>query len=621
MTQSPSQPDLERRLREAELFARITTAAANLSPISVLNTVCQEVAAAIGVSDAAFAQLDANNQTLTVISEYRSSGPSALGMELKLSEPLTQEVIVQRRAVTIDDVLTHELLRDSRSRLGKLGIRSLLVVPVIAHGQVIGSIGLDAYEPHRFSQDDLELVTSVIRAAAPALEQTRLYEQLRHSFERYEALVETLDGVVWEAIWNGKQLECIFISPQVETLFGHPREAFLGNHDLSVWKDVLHPSDLPVLRNIMVRVGRSLVRTTAESRAFHRDGRALWLRDQISGWLHNGQVHIRGLILDITAQKRASELERDRNEVLQLIAQGQPLQVTLERLRIMAAAQTNGVGSAMILFDQSEFAVVNAVGMTASAVDRLHSSEGQAFLLEFAGEKRLLRTGEILNLSMNDPRLVGYSGQLMGTDARQIAVLPVRSSNADLLAAMLVFHNETVFTPSAGWRALMDLLVIAIEHDRLMQTLEFQATHDQLTRLPNRNLYHQRLEMAMRDFAQVGLLSLDLNGFKQVNDRFGHSVGDELLVGVAETLRTSATPADTVARLGGDEFVMVLPNASRADCLQLAETIRSRVDAFQLENGASVTASVGVALYPADAIEADELYRAADRAMYAEKHR
>lgn len=152
------------------------------------------------------------------------------------------------------------------------------------------------------------------------------------------------------------------------------------------------------------------------------------------------------------------------------------------------------------------------------------------------------------------------------------------------------------------------------------------ANHDPLTGLPNRSLLLDRLDRALAQAArrggQVGLLVLDLDEFKQVNDRFGHAVGDLLLQGVATRLQTSTRDADTVSRYGGDEFVVLLPEAGGR---QGATVVAQKIDAslatpFVLDgHSITVSACIGIALYPLDGIAPAHLLQRADMAMYGAK--
>lgn len=164
--------------------------------------------------------------------------------------------------------------------------------------------------------------------------------------------------------------------------------------------------------------------------------------------------------------------------------------------------------------------------------------------------------------------------------------------------------------------------------ERKQSALEQMALYDTLTGLGNRALLFQRLEAALRsDGAAVGLLYLDLDGFKRVNDTYGHAAGDVVLVEVARRIAIAVRPQDTVARLGGDEFaVLCHPIRSEADLDHIAarihEALSDRIDLPAGEYvviGASIGLATGSSLNGVGASAADELVRAADAAMYRVK--
>jgi diguanylate cyclase (GGDEF)-like protein len=168
----------------------------------------------------------------------------------------------------------------------------------------------------------------------------------------------------------------------------------------------------------------------------------------------------------------------------------------------------------------------------------------------------------------------------------------------------------------------------AIERQQMLSRLQFMAQHDPLTRLPNRALLHDRLHTALararREQTQLSLLFLDLDKFKQVNDTFGHAIGDLLLQMVANRLRQCIRESDTVARLGGDEFVVLLEDFRSPDhALLVAEKIRLALNQpFDLNGQAHRTLpSIGVAFYPQHGDDAHQLLSHADNAMYVAKKR
>ena len=160
------------------------------------------------------------------------------------------------------------------------------------------------------------------------------------------------------------------------------------------------------------------------------------------------------------------------------------------------------------------------------------------------------------------------------------------------------------------------------------QSILHQATHDALTGLANRTVLVDRLEqaiaMAQRYDSTVGLMFMDLDGFKAVNDTYGHVVGDHLLIAVSRRLETFLRKTDTICRQGGDEFILMLPHASDFETLMgLAERIQADLKKpFTSVPGNEelrISVSIGVARWPEHGSDTDALMQAADRAMYQSK--
>jgi len=156
--------------------------------------------------------------------------------------------------------------------------------------------------------------------------------------------------------------------------------------------------------------------------------------------------------------------------------------------------------------------------------------------------------------------------------------------------------------------------------------LSHMAHHDQLTGLPNRTLFTDRLEHALahacRNNDKVGLMFIDIDGFKAINDNHGHDVGDALLCNIANSLTELVRDADTVARVGGDEFVIILENLlNDAAIVQVAEKILDRFSLPTMAAGIAcdIGCSIGISIGPDDSSSGDELVKQADTAMYVAK--
>jgi diguanylate cyclase (GGDEF)-like protein len=166
----------------------------------------------------------------------------------------------------------------------------------------------------------------------------------------------------------------------------------------------------------------------------------------------------------------------------------------------------------------------------------------------------------------------------------------------------------------------------ALQNARLVSAVRHQALHDALTGLPNRVLFTDRLEQALRSrsLRGVGVLFCDLDRFKQVNDAMGHAVGDDLLRQAADRIASAVRDGDSVGRLSGDEFAVLLPDVEdTAEAAEVARRITATFHApFRIEGEeVRVTVSVGVAVHSGKDGRVDQLLRSADAAMYDAKER
>ena len=190
-------------------------------------------------------------------------------------------------------------------------------------------------------------------------------------------------------------------------------------------------------------------------------------------------------------------------------------------------------------------------------------------------------------------------------------------------ATQLLQANEQLVINARGARSEAESAVGALDE------ASWSSEHDPLTGLPNRALLsdrlHQAISHAKRHDHRVALLFLDLDGFKQINDTFGHATGDEALQLVADSLTSLVRETDTVGRHGGDEFMIVLAEVSQAvDASIIAEKVNAALRACSQIDGrvVNLAASIGISIYPEDGDDAKTLIDRADAAMYrAKKYR
>lgn len=220
-------------------------------------------------------------------------------------------------------------------------------------------------------------------------------------------------------------------------------------------------------------------------------------------------------------------------------------------------------------------------------------------------------------------RVQSWFEALVANEARTIEYRIVRPDGAE---RWLEDRARAIRGPD-GHTVRLDGVVSDISDRRLhAERIAHQANHDALTGLPNRNLLNDRISQALaqarRSDQHVAVLFLDLDGFKFVNDSYGHAFGDALLCTVAARLEVVTRESDTVARLGGDEFVILLPSLARSeDAVQVAEKVLESFTVQISQDGRDLhlSASIGISVFPQDGDSSDLLLQRADVAMYRAK--
>ncbi|MDP2677741.1 MAG: EAL domain-containing protein [Rhodoferax sp.] len=318
--------------------------------------------------------------------------------------------------------------------------------------------------------------------------------------------------------------------------------------------------------------------------------------------------------------------------ILEMIATQAPLTEVFERLiRLIERSSDGALGSVLLLNpDGVHIDLCVAPGLpetycTALVGIAIGPQVGSCGTAMFRRETVVVTDIE------TDPLWSDYRSLALNHGLRACWSTPILSPEGPALGSFALYY-KTVHGPTPADLALIELAThsagIAIQRYQTQARIQHMAHHDALTDLPNRILLEDRLSQAIvqahRDQSHVGVLFIDLDHFKHVNDTLGHHVGDALLMEVAQRLRACVREGDSVARLGGDEFVISLPRlADSHNAALVAEKIVAALGSSILLNGHDlhIGASVGISLYPEDGKDAETLLRAADTAMYNAKEK
>ncbi len=351
--------------------------------------------------------------------------------------------------------------------------------------------------------------------------------------------------------------------------------------------------------------------------------RATVLRDQSGEIMGNA-----GTIVDVSERRAAQELLADHNRILELVAQDVSLEEILAALAQLMSRYGDEEVSVATLADRDEPLLPSESPPTTLVIEgsrgETSAHVGAPTVLAAIG-----RPDGAVETSFSPSVLHSFVDHFR---QKSFAKMPIRSANGDRLLGFFVMPKPGVerlehAQPDLIPRGL-DLAAIAIERRQANDDALHRALHDPLTGLPNRSLMEGRIQQALdsarRHKESVGLLLVDLDNFKVINDTLGHEVGDQLLQHVAGRLGGSLRQADTVARLGGDEFALVLPGI---DGIRDADRVAGKVLGRLREpvdcNGIVINpdASIGVSLFPQHGSDATALLRRADIAMYRVKRR
>jgi len=220
--------------------------------------------------------------------------------------------------------------------------------------------------------------------------------------------------------------------------------------------------------------------------------------------------------------------------------------------------------------------------------------------------------------------------EFVAAGVRANLVLPLRGPSGFVGAMTISWLNRQPKTLEPSGLMIVGMFAAlvssALYREALEDMLKQQSLHDALTGLPNRRLLMLHLaeaqDRAKRKQTMVAVAVIDLDGFKQVNDKFGHLAGDQVLVATAKCIKQNLRTTDMIARLGGDEFVVVLEDIKTIDEIELVFRRVTSAIKLQIEpddQPGNIGASIGVALYPLNTADPEELLHGADAAMYAAK--
>jgi diguanylate cyclase (GGDEF)-like protein/PAS domain S-box-containing protein len=438
----------------------------------------------------------------------------------------------------------------------------------------------------------LEMVTSIVYKGERATlgsflditERKRTEESLQLSEEKYRTILKNIEDGYYEVDLAGN---FTFFNASACRILGYPKEEMMGMNNRQ-FTDKENAKKLFQAFNEVYRTGKPAKEFGWQ--IIRKDGTKRYIEVSVSLQKNSSgkPIGFRGISRDITERRQMEEMLQQSEEKYRTIIE------EMEEWYF----ETDLAGN--FLFFNDAFARI--LGYSKSALTGLN------FRVFIKNED----SNSIYNLfhqvyetcepTKNFPYQYTRSDGII--TFAELSVFPKRDQEGKVVGFRGVGHDIT-------------------ERKRTEQQLNYMATHDPLTGLPNRMLFLDRLKMALaqanRNSQKLAVMMLDLDHFKNINDSLGHMVGDQLLKEIGQRLTDLLRQNDTIARLGGDEFIILLPEIGRVE--DSAEAAGKILNAFQQpficgSHKIISSTSIGIAIYPDDCQDTDSLLKNADMAMY-----
>lgn len=524
------------------------------------------------------------------------------------------------------------LLPEVQETLDRCKVISILITPLLYQDVYLGGIILHQCDQEReWTEDELSLLKAIADRCAIAIHQAELYQkanteiverkrvetELRQSQERYALALEAGHVGIWEWKLNTNE---IYIDPILTAMLGY-EDGEIRNF-MDDWSQLVHPNDREqIVTTANAHLAGLIPKYEIEHRMQHKDGSYRWficrgvaIRDSQGEALRMMMTNT-----DITKCKQAQETTIASQQ--QLIAMISIIHNITERKQAEQALRNNEHKFRALIENATELIlIIDADGISHYVSPSLKRILG--YIPEKAVGQNIF---ELVHL--DDVPSITY------TLNKAIEQPGITQPTIEYRARHRQGHwcfFEAVITNLLDDPVVGGIIVNSrniTQRKQIEEQLKHDALHDPLTHLPNRTLFMDRLEQTIKSAERrknflFAVLFLDIDRFKVVNESLGHTMGDKLIIKIAELLKTSLRAGDTVARLGADEFTILLEDISGvSDATYIANRIHKKLSSPIILDGNEVfvTASIGIALSSTSIDPAEHILRDAEIAMHSAK--
>lgn len=515
-------------------------------------------------------------------------------------------------------------------------VTSVLAVPIMSLSKTYGWICLsERLGEEKFSEEDERLLTILAAQAGRIYENGSLYASLMEQEERFRQIAENIQDVFW--LVSVETGEDIYISPAFADVWGRAGKS--GGRRSENWLDAVHPDD----RKLIPSELNENTQYDVEYRLIRPDGSIRWIHDR--GFpVYNAQglvYRFAGIAKDITKRKTDEEKIARLTRLYSVLSQINSAIVRIHERQSLFEEVCR------IVVEHGKFAMAWLGGLdpktkkitplacrgsdTGNTTDNIGElsrySAGTGIIGESVSRGELVYCNDISAQQSES----SFCQDALERGYYSVVSLPLQAEE-QVVAVLALFVKEKDFFDATEMKLLDELasdISFALDYIKKAEQANYLAYYDALTGLSNRTLFHERLSqfihISQHESERLALVILDLDRFKTVNDTFGRQAGDNLIRQLARRLRSCVTDHGHLARVGADQFALLLPDFKHAD--DVARLLDNLISAcveepFKLNgDGLRTSVKAGIALFPEDATEAEQLFLNAELAVKGAKNK